>query len=71
MIARNAAARRYEEQRLKQLQDKDCPHSDETDWMEELVGPGAQHGPKGQGMRQLQQGDPGQKVLRWLRERIS
>ena len=33
----NAAARLYEEyqQRLKQLQDKDCPHSEETDWMED------------------------------------
>jgi hypothetical protein len=38
----NAAARLYEEyqQKLKQLQGKDCPHSDETDWMEEWWAPG-------------------------------
>lgn len=44
----NAAARLYEEyqQKLKQLQDKDCPHSEETDWMEEWWAPGHRTGRK-------------------------
>jgi hypothetical protein len=44
----NAAARLYEEyqQRLRQLQEKDCPHSEETDWMEEWWAPGHSAGRK-------------------------
>lgn len=44
----NAAAKLYEEyqQRLKQLQDKDCLHSDETDWMEEWWAQGHSTGRK-------------------------
>jgi hypothetical protein len=48
MIAMNAAARLYEDyqQRLKQLQDKDCLHTEETDWMEEWWAPGHSTGRK-------------------------
>jgi hypothetical protein len=69
----NAAARLYDEyqQKLRELQDKDCPHTVETDWMEGMVGARAQHRQKGQSMRQLQQGDAGQKVLRWMRKGVS